>query len=321
MTLDNDVADHKTLCEPGRCAMAFLIAEEGAKVQGGGGEAIATERVNGDSAWMGGSNDGDRRGLTKKGYFLGLAVIFISSYSQYLIPRVNLIAGAFWVYGISIAAISAIWGGSLLRRAFHDTIGAFKVGLASLGIFSVAGSIASFLVVAMLKGLDPTALTVLQKPLPVLNVPHETAWLMAGASILVVGPCEEYIFRGFVFGGLLSLFGVHRWLLLALISSLLFAGVHAYYAIVYGVAALVPFVEIVAIGMALAVAYYLSGGNLLMPALIHGAYDATGFIGAATRPEVGARLKGALILVSLLVAALVMMGRRNGPWPRPIDRP
>jgi len=270
---------------------------------------------------MGGGVDGERRGLTKKGYLLGLAVIFISSYSQYFIPGVNLIIGASWVYGISIAAISAVWGRSVLRRAFHGTIAAFKIGLASLGIFTVAGSIASLLIVAMLNGLDPTALTVLQKPLPVLDVPHETAWLMAGASILVVGPCEEYIFRGFVFGGLLSLFGVRHWLLLAFVSSILFAGIHLYYVIVYRVAALVPFVDVVAIGMALAVTYYLSRGNLLIPALIHGIYDAMGFVGVATRPEVGARLKGALILVSLLVAVLVIMGRRNGPWPRPLDRP
>jgi len=143
-----------------------------------------------------------------------------------------------------------------------------------------------------------------------------TAWLMAGASILVVGPCEEYIFRGFVFGGLLRLFGSRHWLLLAFVSSILFAAVHLYYAIVYQVAALVPFVDIVAIGMALAVAYYLSKGNLLVPALIHGVYDAMGFVGVATQPEVGVRLRGAFIFLCVLVAFMVFLERRRGARPQ-----
>jgi membrane protease YdiL (CAAX protease family) len=275
-------------------------------------EEMTTEGPTGDAPWPGGGFEGGRRYLTKKGYCLGLAVIFISSYSQYLVSGMNLIAGTFWVYGISIAAISIVAGGPSLKRAFRDANGAFRIGLASFGAFTVAGSAASLLIVAMLKGLDPSALTVLQKPLPVLEIPHSTAWLMAGASILVVGPCEEYIFRGFVFGGLLKLFGTRHWLLLAFASSILFAGVHLYYAIVYQVAALVPFVDIVAIGMALACAYYLSKGNLLMPALIHGVYDAMGFVGVATQPEVGVRLRAAFILVCILVALKVLLQRRRG---------
>lgn len=67
--------------------------------------------------------------------------------------------------------------------------------------------------------------------------------------------------------------------MLAFLSSVFFAAVHLYYALTYGVASLIPFVDIVAIGMALAITYYHSGGNLLIPALIHGVYDATGFFG------------------------------------------
>lgn len=284
-------------------------------------EAITTEALKGDTPWPERGIDGGRRRLTRKGYFLCLAVIFISSYSQYVVSGIHLIAGAFWVYGISLATIGAVSGGPTLKRAFHDTKGAFRIGLASFGIFTVAGSIASLLIVAMLKGLDPTTLTGLQKPLPVLDVSHGTAWLMAGVSILVVGPCEEYIFRGFVFGGLLRLFGTRHWLLLALVSSILFAGVHLYYAILYRVAALVPLVDIVAIGMALAVGYYLSKGNLLVPAVIHGVYDAMGFVGVATLPEVGTRLRGAFILVSLMVALLVFLERRKGAGPHSFGSP
>jgi len=267
--------------------------------------------MSGNGPWMGSSDGGWPRCVTKRGYLVGLSAIFVSSYSQYFITGINVIAGVFWVYGISIAVIGFICGAPLLRKAFHDTPAAFRIGLASFGVFAVAGSVASLAAAAALEGLDPRALTALHKQLPILDVPHKMAWVMVAASIVVVGPCEEFIFRGFVFGGLLSLFGVRHWVAFAFVSSLLFAVVHLYYAIVYGVAAAVPFIDVLAIGMALAVAYYLSGGNLLIPALIHGVYDATGFLGVATRPEVGERLRGAFILLGAFVAILTILDRRK----------
>jgi len=283
--------------------------------------AITFGTVQESPPWEGGRVDSGGRNLTKKGYFLGLAVIFVSSYSQYFASGISLLVGAFCVYGISLATISIVSGAPVLKKALRNTVAAFRIGLASFGVFTVAGSVASFLIVAMLKGLDPGALTVLQKPLPVLDMPHGTAWLMVGASILVVGPCEEYMFRGFVYGGLLSLFGSRHWFFLAFVSSILFAGAHLYYAVVYGVAALIPFVDIVAIGLALAVTYYLSGGNLLIPVLIHGVYDATGFVGVATQPELGVRLRGALLLVSVLVAVLLFLERKRGGGPHGLRSP
>jgi membrane protease YdiL (CAAX protease family) len=155
--------------------------------------------------------------------------------------------------------------------------------------------------------LDPNAVNLLHKPNPVLNVPPEFAWIMVWFSLLVVGPAEEYLFRGFIYGGLLSLFKDHHWLSLALISSILFAAAHLYYAFVYGVVSLVQFTDLAAFGMAMAATYYLSRGNLLVPAMIHGSYDATGFIGVATSLDVGILLRGSMILIGVIVAVVLFI--------------
>jgi membrane protease YdiL (CAAX protease family) len=252
-----------------------------------------------------------QKALTGKTYIVGLLVIFASSYSQYLVSGISLVAGAFLVYGVSILAISAIYGKSILRRALRHTSTALRLGLGFFGIFTLLGTGASLLIVVILLRLDPVALNLLQKPVPVLHVSPELAWIMVWASLIVVGPCEELIFRGFVFGGLLSLFGTRHWLILACLSSVLFAAVHLYYALTYGVASLIPFVDIIAIGMALAITYYRSGGNLLIPALIHGVYDATGFMAVAVSPRVGLLLRGMLMLVGVIAAVMMILERRR----------
>ncbi len=249
--------------------------------------------------------------LTPARYLVGLAIIFASAYGQYLVSGLNLALGAFCVYGISIIAIALLYRAPVARRAFRHTGSALKLGLGYFGFFTVLGTAATFIVTALLLDIDPKALNLLQRPVPVLNVPPRLAWVMVGASIVVVGPCEEYIFRGFVFGGLLSVFGERRWLLMAFISSLLFAVVHLYYALVYGVAALIPFISILAIGMALAITYYKSGGNLVIPALIHGVYDATGFLAVAVSTRLGARARGIFVIICITVAVLAVIDERR----------
>jgi membrane protease YdiL (CAAX protease family) len=134
---------------------------------------------------------------------------------------------------------------------------------------------------------------------------------MIAFSFLVVGPSEEYLFRGFVFGGLLNIFKGRHWLLLALLSSMFFASVHLYYAIVYGVASAIQFADLITFGMAMAATYYVSGGNLLVPAMIHGAYDATGYLGVATSSDIGAQLREVMILTGLIIAVFVFTRRKR----------
>jgi membrane protease YdiL (CAAX protease family) len=145
---------------------------------------------------------------------------------------------------------------------------------------------------------------------------------MVGVSFLVTGPAEEYIFRGFMFGGLLDIFKNRHWLILAFVSSLLFSATHLYYALVYGPASLVQFADLITFGMAMASTYYLSGGNLSAPALIHGAYDATAFVGVATSTVVGDGLRAFMILLGIVVAFIlyIQRGSRRNQIPSNVPR-
>ena len=238
-----------------------------------------------------------------------VCVVLASAYSQYLIGGLTPILDAIVVYGVPVLIVSLLWGSTIARRAFSQGYRAVKFGLGFFGAFTVLGALVGTVIFYIILTLDRTAVSLLQRPNPVLHVSPEFAWIMTWVSFLVIGPAEEYIFRGFIYGGLLSLFKGRHWLNLAFISSVLFAAAHLYYAFVYGITSLVQFADLITFGMAMAITYYLSGGNLLVPAIIHGAYDATGFVGLATTPELGNLLRGSLILVGILVSLGLLVQR------------
>jgi membrane protease YdiL (CAAX protease family) len=246
----------------------------------------------------------DHRGssLSMRGYSIGLSVIFASAYSQYLIKGLGPMLALLIVYGIPISAVSFLSGSAIVRAALRHTSTALKSELSLFGIFSLSGILAGSAIFSLIVMLDPQAANLLNRPNPVLHVPPEFAWIMAWFSVIFIGPAEEYIFRGFVYGGVLSLFKNRHWLSLAFFSSLLFAVAHLYYALVYGIASLALFVELFLIGAAFAITYYLSGGNLLVPAILHGLYDASGFMGVAVSEEVGMLLRMSMMGVGILVA-------------------
>ncbi len=256
------------------------------------------------------------RTITRGAYIFGIAVIFLSAYSQYFISGFGPVTGLFVVYGIPIAVISMIAGRSILSRFFRGNWTALKYGLGFFGFFSLLGGIAAAAIYGILAGLDPSALNLMHRANPVLHVRPDMAWLMVAASFLLIGPAEEYIFRGFVFGGLLKLYQNRHWILLASISSVLFAAAHLYYLLIYGAASLVPFAEIVTIGMAMAATFYFSGGNLLIPAMLHGAFDAAGFIATDISPETGIVMRQLMIIAGLITAAALYRSRRrrHGPF-------
>ncbi len=251
--------------------------------------------------------------LSRSGYLIGLSIIFASAYSQYLIKGFGPILALLIVYGVPVSVASFLFGPAIVRRAFSHTYTALKFGLGLFGIFSLLGILTASAIFSVIVVVDPQAANLLQKPNPVLHVPHEFAWIMVWLSLLLVGPAEEYVFRGFVYGGLLRLFKNRHWLSLAFFSSLLFAAAHLYYALVYGIASLALFTELLAIGMALAVTYYLSGGNLFIPAIIHGLYDASGFMSVALSQEVGILLRMSMMLAGIVVA-LALFARVI--WPQ-----
>jgi len=254
--------------------------------------------------------------ISKPVYFAGLILILVFAYLQYVISGLTAITSAILVYGLPMLVISIIAGGAIIRKSLKNSGKALKVGLTSFALFSILTMILGGIIYFILENFDPSSLELLNNPNPVENVSPSFAWIMVMASLLIIGPVEEYIFRGYIFGGLLNVFKGRNWVLLAFISSLIFAAVHLYYALVYGFAASIAFTDLIGIGMALAITYYLSGGNLLVPALIHGAYDAIGYIGIATLPQIASFLRYAVIGLGLLIALILLLKRIFGDRQR-----
>jgi membrane protease YdiL (CAAX protease family) len=249
-------------------------------------------------------------------FLIGLVVILVCVYSQYVIPGLNLISGLLLAYPIPILVTGLIWGRTIIKKAFNQTLTAVKFCLGYFGAFMVLGVVVGIFIVSLLSVFNPAAVNLLQKPNPVLQgLSSIDAWLMVGISLFVVGPAEEYLFRGFVFGGLLTVFKNRHWLSLALVSSILFAAVHLYYATTYEVASLVPFAGLIAFGMAMAATYHVSGGNLIVPALIHGAWDAIAFVGVATSTTISDQLEGLMILIGIIVAIAIFAQQKMNKNP------
>jgi membrane protease YdiL (CAAX protease family) len=247
--------------------------------------------------------------LSKVLYAVGIVVIFITVYVQYFV-ELSAIAGYLVVYGIPIVVVSVFFGRTLLSKAAKNNQVAFKYGLGLFGGFTLIGFFFSFMALAVMLQFDPNAVNLLNKPNPVLNVPPSQAWILIAISMLVVGPAEEYLFRGFMYGGLLSIFRGKHWLTLTVASSLMFAAVHGYYAITYQIASVVPFITITTFGIAMAVTFYWSGGNILAPAIIHGLYDATGFLGVATTNSIGSAARFILIGAGVVFAIFYVVMKK-----------
>jgi membrane protease YdiL (CAAX protease family) len=243
------------------------------------------------------------KNLSKRFYVLGLLAIFVCVYSQYLVS-LGKVLGFIVVYGIPVLIVGVIFGREILRRASRNGGTALKLGLGFFGAFAIAGIFLAIAALIVILAFYPQTLNLLDKPNPVLQVPPDLAWVMTAASLLVVGPAEEFLFRGFVYGGLLNIFKGRHWLILALLSSFVFASVHLYYVVTYGVASAIPLIELITFGMAMAMTYYVSGGNLIVPAVIHGVYDATAFAGIATSMTVGLTLRVILITIGVVFAAI-----------------
>ena len=141
---------------------------------------------------------------------------------------------------------------------------------------------------------------------------------MIPVSILVVGPAEEYLFRGFIYGGLLSISKGKYWILLAAVSSVMFASVHAYYATTYGVASVLPFIDLITFGLAMSIAYYWSGGNILVSRSFT-VYTTLQFLGVATTTQIGQAAQFVMIIVGIGFAVVYLpkkIDMRQTPNPQ-----
>ncbi len=240
--------------------------------------------------------------ITKRSYLAGLCIVIASVYAQYVLIHLGPFVNAMIVYGLPVFSISWLCGAGIIRKAFHNGASALRYGMSSFGTLYIAGNMVAAGILFILSALDPAALKIMHRANPVLHVRPDHAWFMVLASFLMIGPAEEYIYRGFIFGGLLRIFNNRHWFIIALFSSMLFAAMHLYYILIYGVASVITFVEITAFGIAMALTYYMSGGNLLIPAMIHGAFDATGFIASDISFPVGVALRQMMVWTGVLVA-------------------
>lgn len=216
-------------------------------------------------------------------YVAGVAITVLAIASQYVVPVAwpasrfvygNLVGDLAVVYGLPILGFVLLVGLEPLRRWKASLARATGVGLGWYGGLSLLSVLVSVVLVLVYAVLDPGALHLLEQSNPALRSAASDPWLYIALSFLV-GACEETIFRGWIFGAWLR--RVRGWLLPAVVSSAVFAGVHLYYFTAYGAASPFFYQQLFLLGFAFAATYRASGGNLLVPAVLHGLNDAIAF--------------------------------------------
>jgi membrane protease YdiL (CAAX protease family) len=245
-------------------------------------------------------------------YALGLLLILFGAYSQYIFNIRGLLYGTIVVYILPSIVVLAIDGRRILAKAGANFKKAIRYGFGYFGIFSSAGFGLAFLLLAVLFAFDPKIMDLLNRPNPLLEVSSNLAWIMVLFSFVVVGPFEEFLFRGYIFGELLDVLKNKHWIISALISSIIFSIIHLYYVIIFGIVSIIQLSQIVMFGLGMSGAYYKSRGNLVIPALIHGAFDATSYLIIAIPNNIfiGIGLKFGLILVSVFVGVFAVLGKK-----------
>lgn len=183
----------------------------------------------------------------------------------------SILVGTFAIQGITFFGMGAAY----LFYTDHgrDLIDAHVPDFRDIG-YLVGGTIALFIcliglsVISQLLGIK-TAQSVVTKP----NNPT-LFLLLIPISIILVGPAEELIFRGIVQGRLRQVFGP---VLAIVLASLIFASIHLPGLLGNDLTAQIATVSIVFILALVLGSLYELSGNLLVPALVHGLYNAFQF--------------------------------------------
>jgi len=217
-------------------------------------------------------------------YATGVVVTVLAIVSQYFVPQAfpaadvlygNLPGDVFVVYGIPLITFGVLVGGAPLRDWARRMGSATYQGLRFYGLLSLLGLVVTIVLTIIYVAVDPSALHNLNRPNPALEQAKGNPWFFVAFSF-VVGAVEETIFRGFFFGYWRDRGG--SWMVPAVWTSVVFAAVHLYYATTYGAAAPLIFPSLFLLGFAFAATYRYSGGNIAVPAALHGAHDAAAFL-------------------------------------------
>lgn len=254
-------------------------------------------------------------------YLVGLVVTVAAIVSQYFVPQLvpatraayaSLVGDLLIVYGIPIVVLAALLGAGPLRGWRQGMREATFRGLGWYGALSLLGLGVAFALVVGYEIVDPSALHLLGRQNPELRAAAGDPWLYVGISF-VAGACEEVIFRGWLFGAWLARGA--SWLRPAVGTSALFAGVHLYYGLTYGAASPILYQELFLTGLAFAATYHLSGGNLLVPAALHGAHDALAFL-FLVAPGADLAVSYGFVIVAALVGLAYRSVTHRGSVPR-----
>ena len=245
-------------------------------------------------------------------YLIGVILIMIGTYSQYVFGIRGLVFGTLVVYVIPAAVIFFLDGKRILATSYSNVKTALRYGFGYFGVFSAAGIGLALVLLLILFTFNPDILDLLNRPNPLLDTTPDIAWTMIWFSFLIVGPFEEFLFRGYVFGGLQQIFGNRHWINSAIASSIVFSVIHLYYFLIYGIASIIQFSQIIMFSIGMCGAYYKSNGNLIIPAFIHGAFDATSFLMIALPDNslIGLQLKLLMILFGIFVGVFSIFGKK-----------
>jgi membrane protease YdiL (CAAX protease family) len=242
-------------------------------------------------------------------YAVAVAVTLAAVLSQYFVPVLWPVTQPVYhtfaydlliVYGIPIVAFALLVGSAPLRNwRAHPRRAAWE-GLRWYGLLSLLALAITIVLVLLYEALYPAALQLLQRENPALRAAAGDPWFFIGFSF-VIGAIEETIFRGWIFGFFRNRSG--SWWVAATWTSALFAGTHLYYGTTYGAASPIIFPSLFLLGFALAATYRASGGNLVVPALLHGANDAFAFLTLVSN-EAGLLLRFLLIGIGVVVGLI-----------------
>jgi membrane protease YdiL (CAAX protease family) len=254
-------------------------------------------------------------------YSVGVVVTVVAILSQYFVPQnvpallpiyASLPGDLFIVYGIPVIAFAVLVGAEPLRnwRVRMSTAAADGLAFYAGALIVTLAVLAAMVVVYEV--LDPSALQLLSRQNPALTQASGNPWFWVGFSF-VIGAFEETIFRGWIFGFWRN--RAKNWVVPAIGTSALFAGVHLYYGTTYGPAAPLIFPGLFLLGFAFAATYQTSGGNLVVVAFLHGLFDAAAFL-TLINTDAGLLVRYLPVLIGL-VLLLVRFIAPDAGTPRP----